>query len=183
MATPSVSAVLGMPEIAAAIDACTELYPGVAASKENVAPLWAHMCQKAAWGMQLKGTVLMFARRMEGSRKNASSRLSVSVEGPREPVRGAPDPNFPNRPIRAHIDCKLFDWTVDGFIEALIWAKDVVDRVEREDFCPRCRVDGYRALPRYELPVKRLRSRPLAYCVDCAMEVALGEPPVKRAHQ
>ena len=50
MATPSVSAVLSTPEIAAAIDACTELWPGVSTSKENIAPLWAHMCQKAAWG-------------------------------------------------------------------------------------------------------------------------------------
>ena len=42
MATSSLEAALGTPEIVRGIDSCTQLFPGAPASKQNMQPLWEH---------------------------------------------------------------------------------------------------------------------------------------------
>ena len=185
MATSSVaSLVLGTPELAAAIDSCTQLMPGVPASKENVQPMWDYMCKQqedgGVWMMTGEHTEVMFSCSQWG--KKIGRRLSVRVEGPIEPISGASRDPF----HRAWVDDKRFDWSIDGFVEALAWTRAVVDGVNRGDFCSRCRVDGVDIRPGGVArlnPCKKLRSHPLPYCVRCSMEVALGEPPQKKARQ
>lgn len=189
VATPTASAVLGTPELAAAIDACTELFPGVPASKENVQPMWDYMCKLSEQNEVLlikdDSREVMLAGLRCGHGKKSTFKLRAKVEGPIEPVRGV-DPNPHRMALRAWIDDKSFDWSIDGFIKALAWAKDVAGKVRRGDFCSRCRIDGYTTDENGRIAqhaCKKLCRHPLPYCVRCSVEMALGEPPVKRARQ
>ena len=187
MSTPTASAVLGVPELAAAIDSCTELFPGVAASKANLQPMWEYLCSQREKQncVLIKGehTEVMFSSVNTGSGKKSVRKLFVRVEGPIEPVSGPRDSIY-RHPFRCWVDDKHFDWSIDGVAEALAWTKNVVDGVNREDFCSRCRVDGIDTTPegdRQVMPCKKLRKHPLPYCVRCSLEIAVGEPNVKKA--
>ena len=126
MATPSVSAILGTPEFAASVDACTELFPGVPASKENLQPLWEYLCSQHEKNncLMTQGdhTEVMLGSTLRGTGRKSVRKLFVRVEGPIEPARG-PDSREYRNPVRAWVDDKSFDWSIDGFVEALYCAR------------------------------------------------------------
>ena len=178
MATSSVAAALALPEVVAAVDSFNELLPGVPVSKENLRPLLEFLVEKGGCGdewvldepaCRITFKVLILAKR-----------LQVVVRGPRESTDAlrAQDRDLMEH-HRACIKTTTFPATINGLAKALAWAKDMADRLRSEDFCERCRRDGF--APNRRSPFKQLRARPLPMCEDCTLEVALGAPAAKRA--
>jgi hypothetical protein len=205
MATSSVAAALALPEIVAAVDSFNELLPGVPASKENLRPMWESLRKKAfkleepacrIW-LHIEDALLKprsgtdrAARLRAGIDKTARLQvLVVNVSGPVEATEAVTCPRLALslENWRVPLDAKGFDATIDGFADALAWGKDMAKRVRDEDFCERCRSDGFAADSAFEgrkgFPHKRMRARPLPICAECSMEVALGAPPAKRARR
>ena len=175
MATSSVQAAPGTPEIARCIDSCTQLLPGVPASTQNMQPLWEHISETKPWSYEDSGVPIFMVHYR--AKKLA---LHVSIEGPLEPIANG----LPRLTSRAPIQFrKSFDWSIDGLVEALAYAKHIADRVRRKDFCSRCRIDGLKKNASDELvkPVKELKAHPLPYCAECMLDLATGGPPQKRA--
>ena len=179
MATSSAEAVFCTPEIVRHIDTCTQLLPGVPASKRNLQPLWEHISDKKSWidSEDDVQVVLM----LHSLTKN-KSRLEVHIEGPIEALADSrPQPFYGD--VRTSIAAKSFEWSIDGLTEALAYARSVADRVRLKDFCPRCRVDGFKKTDQgaFENPHKKLKAHPLPYCADCTLGLAIGGPPQKKA--
>ena len=175
MATPSVDAVFCTPEIVQRINSCTELLPGVPASKENLQPLWQHISGMKHWSSSEDDVQITL---MHQSRGKKNDRLEVHIDGPIEANLR-----------RTFIERTSFEWSIDGLTEALAYAKSTADRVRRKDFCSRCRVDACimpdprdaRALPYAQR--KRLKARPLPYCAECTLDLATGGPAQKKARR
>ena len=176
MATSSVQAALGTPEIVRCIDSCTQLLPGVPASTQNIQPSWEHISETKSWSTYDDDVLIAMVnyRRKKGA-------LHVNIEGPVEPI--ANDLPGAWHTHRALVNRKSFDWSIDGLVEALAYAKHIADRVRRKDFCSRCRIDGLKKNASDELvkPVKELKAHPLPYCAECMLDLATGGPPQKKA--
>ena len=170
MATPSVDAVLCTPEIVQRINSCTELLPGVPASKENLQPLWQHISGMKHWSSSEDDVQITL---MHQSRGKKNDRLEVHIDGPIEANLR-----------RTSIERTSFEWSIDGLTEALAYAKSTADRVRRKDFCSRCRVDGFTNTDQEPVhPQKRLKARPLPYCAECTLDLATGGPAQKKARR
>ena len=75
------------------------------------------------------------------------------------------------------IDAKVFDYTEDGLLAALVWAKGWASRLKAENYCPYCRVDGPRTRPAPGVecapPKKKLKITGAPFCVDCTFKRAV----------
>ena len=180
MATSSVAAALALPELVAAVDSFNELLPGVPSTPENLQPLLNLLIQKGErgeyWALEEPACHVSLYVAIQTLRSKKTSNLRVVVRGPIEPGLTAPG----LQDFRTWITSRSFPVTVDGLAETLAWAKDLANRLRSEDFCPRCRRDGW---VQQRSPCKKLRARPLPMCEECAFEVALGAPPEKRARR
>ena len=189
MATSSVAAALALPEVVAAVDSFNELLPGVPASKENLQPMWESLRKK---DFKLEEPACRIWLHIQSARSeiDRTARLQVLVVNVSGPVEATEAVTCPRLALslenwRVLLEVKGFDATIDGFADALAWGKDMAKRVRDEDFCEHCRRDGFAADSamggRKGFPRKRMRARPLPMCAECALEVALGAPPAKRA--
>ena len=114
-------------------------------------PLWEHLCREIATCAYQVGY-----ERHCIKLEQTSCFLSVLVEA--ENPKG-----------RKRMANGTFHLTLDGFAEALPWAKDIANNIKNGDFCQWCCEST---------PVLKARARPLPTCADCCLEVALG---VKKA--
>ena len=130
-----------------------ELMPGVPPSEENLRPLWEHLCRETATCAYEVGD-----ERHCIKFEQTSSFLSVLVEA--EKLQG--------RKLMAN---GTFDLPLDGFAEALPWAKDIANKIKNCDLCQWCCEST---------PVLKARARPLPTCADCCLEVALGVKKARR---
>ena len=182
MATPAVSAVLNAPELAAAIDGCTALAPGVPASPETMAALFAYVDKQLESPFTLDvdhpdgyaTNVVKFAKRKIKRRQW----LLVSVVGPLEWWRNRMQGRVIDQRTHSLRAVDKFEYSVAGLSAGLAWAKQLTGRVARGEYCPRCRVDGAPTSAlvtdaHTEPPRKKLRMSCSAYCEYCTLAKAL----------
>ena len=184
MATSPVAAALALPHVVAAVDSFNELLPGVAASAENLQPMWEHLSAllpREKYICREEPCEIRIVERNVSKGGCSRQMLEVAVLGPAEA-------SVPLRLVDCHdtvwrkkIAIAQFEWDLDGFAAALAWAKDLANRARQGEFCERCRTDFVPDTCDY--PVRRLRARPLPMCAECALEMALGAPPEKRARR
>jgi hypothetical protein len=179
MATSSLAAALETSDIVRHIDSCTGLFPGVAASTENLQPLWEHISETKCWVNGEDDVTITMVHHDDDVMEEKNPRLYIDIEGPDETI--ASDVQGFWAPQRAHIDRKSFDGSIDGLAEALAYAKNTADRVRRKEFCSRCCSDGLKKVEgKLVFPVKKLKARPLPYCAECTIDLATGGPPQKK---
>ena len=190
MTTPAIDAVLRTPELAAAIDECNELLPGVPANEGNLRSLLEAIekgggsCRPgcmivshrgATW---LHGGSVQFTKttKIGATRSSRSLVLHVSVKSrPEYSIHG--DGSVLDFP--PSVAWRQFAWSTAGLADALAWAKGLATRLSPEHFCPRCRVDGGRSEEiardeeRSEPPRKKLKLSGAPFCADCAMKAAI----------
>ena len=143
----------------------------VPASAGNLQPLWKYISEQKEWFNYEDAVGIILMHQSHGK---TNPRLEVHINGPIEA--------HSTKRIRAYIDSKLFEWSIDGLTEALAYAKSTADRVRRKDFCSRCRVDGFTNTGQGVVhPRKRLKARPLPYCAECMLDLATGGPAQKKA--
>ena len=183
MATPTLEAVLRTPELAAAIDSCTELLPGVPASKENLKKLLDEIGNSGGVSLLkspprdgpnwLDGGEVLLQCVKNGKRpSDLYVRISSAEEcyvydfGPEQVVSS-------RRPV---IDMEKFKYTEDGLAEALAWAKERATRLRAENYCPACRRDGAINLETsiaMHPPQKKLKMSGSQFCAKCILEKAV----------
>ena len=139
MATSSLSAVMAIPGIVTAINSCNEILPGMPANQANLKALLDHFAEdehddspimilKCEGPELLDGgtvTFMTFARREKKQKKRF---FRVNIDAPKEwysatQYPGDPRPNPPFMSV-CTIDTKIFDYTEDGLVAALAWAKE-----------------------------------------------------------
>ena len=177
MATSSLAAALEKPEIVRHIDSCTELLPGVPASKENLQPLFDYICTKHSWSSEQDDVKIIIYLQTRKKKE-----LEVVIEGPVETVASELQ-GFSGfwGENRAPIERKSFEGSVNGLVEALAYAKHTAERVRCKAFCSRCCRDGVNKVnEKIVVPVKKLKAHPLPYCASCTLDLATGGPPQKK---
>ena len=183
------ASIIRIPEIAAAIDACTEIIPGMPATRANLKILLDRFSTERGDHMELvkegpewldggKVTFSTFTKR-QGKR---NVRLFMVR------IYSAPESFTRNSSVvipfkeGCTIDQKEFDFTEDGLANALAWAKERATRLKAESYCPTCSVDGARTKPTRVVegapvrPRKRLKISGEKCCVDCTIQCAVFGP-------
>ena len=191
-ATCPALAALTLPEVAANVAGCTELFEGVQATAANLAPMlervrkygytcyldkvWdANVIEDRRYGRLTHRGSVRIEKFEQGPRKQRTTQLDVRVEGPSEHVKMPAYVQNPSCPtIRAHADVayKKFPDTIEGLADALAFGKDSMRRLKSGDFCETCRYDGKRDSE--EHPKKKFKATPLPLCAECALKKSLG---------
>ena len=193
MATPTMATILHTPQIAAAIDSCTEIIPGMPATRANLKILLDRfsegvegvggsdllvlsMDQGLEW---LDGGKVVFSVFNSRQKKSVNRLLKVTIRAPAEWVQ------YPGIRTPFHENCivdeKVFILSEDGLVTALAWAKERATRLKAENYCTPCRVDGARTKPtrplpddvEQPLPRKKLKISGASLCVDCTFKCAV----------
>ena len=152
----SLSAVMEIPEIAAAITSCNEILPGMPASRANLKALLDHFAEDERGGSRdmvltcegpelLDGGTVTFRTFTRREKKQKKRFLHVFIDSAKEWASATKLPGLQNPPpyeTGCSIDNKVFDHTEDGLIAALAWAKERAKHLKAENYCPSCRVDG-----------------------------------------
>ena len=147
----SLSTVMEIPEIAAAITSCNEILPGMPASRANLKRLLdtfdedGHgdgrvMVVKSEGPEWLVGVTVVFATLARRERKQRKRFFNVTIRSAEE-WASCPGDQFPCK-MRCTIGNKEFDFTEDGLVAAIVWAKERAGRLSTESYRPSCRVDG-----------------------------------------
>jgi len=191
-ATCPALAALTLPEVAANVAGCTELFEGVQATAANLAPMLervrkygyvyhldrcldANVTSDRRYGQVTHRGSVRIEKFEQGPRKQRTTQLDVRVEGPSEHIRMPAYVQNPSGPtMRAHADVayKKFPDTIEGLADALAFGKDSMRRLRFFDICEDCRYDGKRDSE--EHPKKKFKATPLPLCAECALKKSLG---------
>ena len=191
-ATCPALAALTLPEVAANVAGCTELFEGVQATAANLAPMleqvrkygytcyldrvWdANVSEDRRYGQAMHRGSVRIEKFEQGPRKQRTTQLDVRVEGPSEHIKMPAYVQNPSGPtMRAHADVayKKFPDTIEGLADALAFGKDSMRRLRFFDICEDCRYDGKRDSE--EPPKKKFKATPLPVCAECALKKSLG---------
>ena len=187
----SLSAVMEIPEIAAAITSCNEILPGMPATRANLKALLDHFAEDERGGSRdmvltcegpelLDGGTVTFRTFTRREKKQKKRFLHVFIDSAREWTSGTNIRGFeppPSYRMACSIDVKVFDFTEDGLVAALAWVKDRTKHLKAEHYCPSCRVDGPRTRPppgvECARPTKKLKITGAPFCVDCTFKRAV----------
>ena len=191
MASSLLSAVMETPEIAAAITSCNEILPGMPASRANLKALLDHFAEDERGGSLnmvlpcegpefLEGGTVTFRTFTRREKKQKNRFLNVFIVSAKEWTSQTQYPGLSLQPpyrVSCSIDVKVFDYTEDGLLAALVWVKDRTKYLKAEHYCPSCRVDGPRTRPAPGVecvrPKKKLKITGAPFCVDCTFKRAV----------
>ena len=164
MATPSLQDILATePALVAKIDSMTELIPGVPASKQNLKTLLEHPMKQGSFHLGgTDDTSILFL--LQKYKKN--TRIEVQVLGKAEVVRRANDV-YDRQPC---VCSKVFKCTEEGFLDALLYAKQNRKRYRDEGPCPDC-VRSHESHP----PKKKLKAKGMPKCPECMIKAIVAE--------
>ena len=180
--------ILHTPQLAAAIDACTEIVPGMPAARANLKILLDRLSvgievsvldggPEREW---LDGGKVTFERLAYSRGKKVPPYIKVRICSTGEwfQIKGIPYPV--HEPCM--VDEKGFEFTEDGLVTAPAWTKERATRLKAENYCGPCRVDGARTKPTRMLPDdaehparprKKLKISGGPLCVDCTFKCAV----------
>ena len=178
-----------IPEIVDAITSCNEILPGMPASRANLKALLDHfvdegrdMVLKCEGPELLDGGTVTFRTFTRREKKQTMRFLHVFIDSPREWASGTniqglqPPPPYMTG---CSVDVKVFDFTEDGLVAALVWAKERAKHLKAENYCPSCRVDGPRTRPAPGVecgrPKKKLKITGAPFCAACALKYAVWD--------
>ena len=158
MAASSLQDILAKePGLAAKIDAMTELLPGVPASKENLKTLLEHLMKEGSFASDTdetsKTSILFLVQQYRGKKE-----FEAQVLGKVEVVRSA-NGVYDRQPC---VCSKVFKCTEEGFLDALLYAKQNRKRYREEGPCPDC-VRSHESHP----PKKKLKAKGMPKCEEC----------------